>query len=154
MQTYHAAQQAVTNQVAAWQQEARKNYTEMQAALKERVRAAGVPAEQVDTEVATLASELQSVQERLDQSPTDFSEARNLGVVVGAAKMNLQMKVQEMRGRYQSMAPQLPQEIHMHWQELLGPARIGSQDDLEQVLAKLRVGIASELEQQKIVIID
>jgi len=89
-----------------------------------------------------------------NKSPTDFSEARNLGIVVGTAKMNLQKKVQEMRGRYQSKAPQLPEEVHLRWQELLGPARIGTQDDLEQVLAKLRVGIAGELEQQKIVIID
>ena len=154
MQTYHAAQQAVTNQIAAWQEEARKNYTEMQAALKERVRAAGVPDEQVDAEVAVLASELQGVQGRLEQSPTDFSEARNLGIVVGTAKMNLQKKVQEMRGRYQSKAPQQPEEVHLRWQEVLGPTRIGTQDDLEQVLAKLRVGIAGELEQQKIVIID
>jgi len=154
MQTYHAAQQAVTNQIAAWQQEARKNYTEMQAELKERVRAAGVPDDQVDIEVAALASELQSVQEHLEQPAPGFSEARDLSIVVGNAKMNLQKKVLEIRGRYQTKAPQLPEEIHMRWQELLGPARIGSQDDLEQVLAKLRMGIAGELEQQKIVIID
>ena len=34
MQTNHAAQQAVTNQIAAWQQEARQNYTAMQNAIE------------------------------------------------------------------------------------------------------------------------
>jgi hypothetical protein len=154
MQAYHTAQQAVTNQIAAWKQEARKDYTAMQAALRERVRAASVPDEQVDLEVAALEAELQGVRERLEQPNPDFSEARNLGILVGTAKMNVQKKVQEMRLRYQPETPQLPQEIHMHWQEVLGPARISSQDDLEQVLKKLRTCVAGELEQQKIVIID
>src|SRR5260370_23998406 len=49
LKTYHAAQQAVTNQIATWQQDARQQFTEIQAHLKERVLAAGVPGEQVDT---------------------------------------------------------------------------------------------------------
>jgi hypothetical protein len=154
MQAYHAAQQAVTNQVAAWKQEARKDYSAMQAALRERVRAAGVPDEQVEAEVAALEAELQGLRERLEQPNPDFSEARTLGLVVGTAKMNVQKKVQEMRLRYQPETPQLPQEVHLRWQDVLGPARIGSQDDLEQVLKKLRAHVAGELVQQKIVIIE
>jgi hypothetical protein len=154
VQTYHAAQQAVTNQIAGWQQEARQNYTAMQNELKERVRAAGVPDEQVEAEVAALASELQGIRERLEQPAPGFSEARNLSIVVGGAKMNLQKKVQEMRLRYQPRASQQPEEIHMHWQELLGSARISSQDDLEKVLATLRMGVAGELAQQKVIVID
>ena len=154
VKTYHAAHQAVTNQVAAWQQEARKNFTEMQAHLKERVQSAGVPPEKADAEVAALAADLQSVQERIEQPNPGFSEARNLNIVLGTAQMNLQRKVQEMRARYQPKDPLPLQEIHLRWQDLLGTSRISSQDDLEQMFGKLRTCIAPELEQQKIVIID
>jgi hypothetical protein len=154
MQTSHAAQQAVTNQIAAWQEEARRNYAAIEADLKEHVRSAGVPDEKVDTEIATLEAELQGIRERLAHPQPHFGEARSLSTVVGTAKMNLQRKVQEMRTRYQPEAAPLPQEIHLSWQELFGPARIGSPDDLEHLVKKLRTCVAGELEQQKIVIID
>ncbi len=154
MKTYHAAQQEVTNQIAAWQQEARQNFTGIQAHLKERVQTAGVPAEQADAEVAALAADLQNVKERIEQPNPGFSEARNLNIILGAVQMNLQRKVQEMRARYQPKDPLPVQEVHWHWQDLLGTSRIRSQDDLEQMLGKLRACIAPELEQQKIVIIE
>ena len=69
--------------------------------------------------------------------------------------MNLVRKVQEIRERYQppdSLASQ--EEIHLHWQALVGNTRIRSQDELDQMLGKLRKSIVPELEQQKIVIID
>lgn len=154
VQAYHAARKAVINQIASWKQEAHKDYADMQAALRDRVRAAGVPDRQVDVEVTTLEAELQGIRERLEQPDSDFGEARNLGTVLGEAKLNVQWKVQEMRLRYQPEAPQLPQEIHLRWQEVLGSARISSQADLEQVLSRLRTSVAGELEQQKIVIIE
>lgn len=154
MKTYHAAHLAVTNQIAAWQHEARKNFTEIQTQLKERVKAAGVPPEKADAEVAALAADLQSVQERIEQPNPGFSEARNLNIVLGTAQMNLQRNVQEMRARYQPINPPPSQEVHLRWQDLLGGARISSQNELEQMLGKLRTCIAPELEQQKIVIIE
>src|SRR5260370_7292779 len=54
MKTYHTAQQAVTNQVATWQQETRHQFIEIQAHLKERVLAAGVPDQHLDDELTTL----------------------------------------------------------------------------------------------------
>jgi hypothetical protein len=154
MKTYHTAQQAVTNQIAAWQQEARQQFTEIQAHLKERVLAVGVPDEQVDSEVVALKADLQSVQQRIEQPNPGFSEARNLNMALGTAQMNLQKKVQEMRARYLPKDPLPPVEMHLHWQELVGEARLSSQDDLEQMFTRLRMRIAPELEQQKIVIID
>jgi hypothetical protein len=62
--------------------------------------------------------------------------------------------VQEVRVRYQPKVSLPPQEIHLRWRELVGEARISSQDELEQLLVRLRGCIAPELEQQKIVIID
>jgi hypothetical protein len=154
LKTYHAAHQAVTNKIAAWQQEARKNFTEIQAQLKERVKAAGVPDEQADAEVAALAVDLQSVQKRIEQPNPGFSEARSLSTELGIVQMNLLKKVQEIRARYQPIDQKPLQEVHLHWQALVGTSRISSQDDLEQMLGKLRTCIAPELEQQKIVIIE
>jgi hypothetical protein len=69
--------------------------------------------------------------------------------------MNLLRKVQEIRVRYQPInSPPTQEEVHLHWQALVGGARISSQDDLEEMLGKLRTCITPELEQQKIVIID
>ena len=154
MKTYHAAQQAVTNQIAAWQQEARKSYKEMQAHLKEQVLDAGVPDEQADAEVAALATDLQSAQKLIEQPNPSFSEARSLGTELGNVRMNLLRKLQELRERYGPIDQKPPQEVHLHWQALLGGTRLSSQDDLEQMLGRLRMSIAPELEQQKIVIID
>jgi hypothetical protein len=154
IRTYHAAQQAVTNQVASWQQDARQRITAMQANLKESVQTVGVPQEQVESALAELAVELQGVQERVEQANPSFSEARGLTLAVGNAQMNMQRKVQEMRARYQPKDPSPAQEIRLRWQELAGAARIASSDELEQVLTRLRAGIAPELERQKIVIIE
>ena len=113
-----------------------------------------MPDDQVDVEVAAIEAELRGIQEHIEQPNPDFSEARNLSIVVGTAKMNVQRKVQEMRLRYQPEIPQPSQEVRLRWQEVLGSARICSQDDLEQMLGKLRACVAGELEQQKIVIIE
>ena len=154
MKIYHAAQQAVTNQIAAWQHEARQKLAEVQGYVRERVQAAGVPAEQIDAEVVALAAELQDAQERIEQPHPSFSEARSLNTVLGNAQMNLQQKILEIRARYQQRESSTPQEVHLHWRELVGAAHIGSRDDLEQMLARLRTSIEPELEQQKIIIID
>ena len=154
VRTHHAAQQAVTNQVAVWQQEARQRLTAAQENLKERVQAVGVPDEQVESALTELAAELQGVQERVKQPNPSFSEARSLTLAVGNAQINMQKKIQEMRVRYQPKDPPPTQEIRLYWQKLAGATRIASSDELERVLTRLRAGIAPELEQQKIVIIE
>ena len=153
LQTYRSAQQAVNAQIATWQQEAQKNLAGLQGSLKERVLSAGVPAEEVDAEVAALASDLQSVRKRIEQPNPGFSEARNLTVTLGAAQLSMQRKVQEMRARYQPKAP-VHQEVRLQWRELAGTTRIGSQDDLEKMLENIRGRVTADLEQQKIVIIE
>ena len=110
----------------------------MQAHLKEQVLAAGVPVEQADAEVAVLETELQSVKERIEQPNPGFSEARNLNIVLGNAQMNLQRKVQEMRERYQPKDPSLSQKSSPALASPAWNTRISSQDDLEQMLGKLR----------------
>ncbi len=126
----------------------------MQANLEKSVQTVGVPQEQVEDALAELAVELQGVQERVEQANPSFSEARGLTLAVGNAQMDVQRKVQEMRARYQPKDLPAAQEIHLRWQELAGAARIASSDEMEQVLTRLRAGIAPELERQKIVIIE
>ena len=126
----------------------------MQANLKDQVLAAGVPADKADAEVAALETELQKAQERIEQPNPGLSEARSLNTELGNVQMNLLRKVQEIRERYQPSDPSQQEEIHLHWQALIGSTRIRTQDELDQMLGNLRKSIAPELEQQKIVVID
>jgi len=50
VQSYHAAQQAITDRIAEWRQEAQDRLAEIDTALEARVRDAGVPEEQVAEE--------------------------------------------------------------------------------------------------------
>jgi hypothetical protein len=153
-QTYHVALQVVTNQIATWQQEARNRYNVMQVHLKDQVLAAGVPDDKVDAEIAVLEIELQKVHEQIEQPDLSLSAARSLNTELGNVQMNLLRKVQEIRERYQQPDSPTKQEVHLHWQALIGSTRIRTQDDLDQMLGNLRKSIAPELEQQRIVVID
>jgi hypothetical protein len=153
-QTYHVALQVVTNQIAAWQQEARNRYNELQARLKDQVLAAGVPDDKVDAEIAVLEIELQKVHEQIEQPDPSLSDARSLNTELGNVQMNLVRMVQEIRERYHSPDSSQQEEIHLHWQALIGSTRIRTQDELDQMLGNLRTSIAPELERQKIVVID
>ena len=62
--------------------------------------------------------------------------------------MNLVRKVQEIRERYQPPDSSQQEEIHLHWQALVGSTRIRSQDDLDQCSAICAI-YRTELEQQK-----
>ena len=56
MQAYGAAQRAVTEQIARWQEEARRQLESAEAGIEAGVRAAGVPDEQVAGEAAALSA--------------------------------------------------------------------------------------------------
>ena len=81
---------------------------------------------------AELEKELQSAQVLIDQSNPSLSEARSLNTELGNVQMNLLRKVQEIRERYQSPDSSQQEEIHLHWQALIGSTRIRSQDELDQ----------------------
>jgi hypothetical protein len=78
MQAYHAAQQAMTQQVHTWRQLAHERLTEIEQSLEERVRAAGVPDEQVAAERSGIAGLFAFVRGRLDQPDLAFDEARGI----------------------------------------------------------------------------
>ena len=56
MQAYGAAQRAVTEQIARWQEEARRQLESAEAGIEDGVRAAGVPDEYVVGEAAALSA--------------------------------------------------------------------------------------------------
>lgn len=152
--TYRNAQQAVMNYIASVQQEAKQNLHEMLATLPERIRNAGVQLEHLDEMLTTLSADIERLQVRVEQPIYDISEARNLRSAVTSIQLHLQKQLQEIRVRNQPSIPAQLQEIHLRWQDLLGQVRIGSTDDLEEMLQRARRRIVSELEQQKAIIIE
>jgi hypothetical protein len=152
MQAYQAAQCAVTEQIARWQEEARRQLAGVRVAVEADVRAVGVPDEHVAGEAAALGDLFADVRARLAQSGLGLYEAQRLLSDLTAARLGLRARLGELRNRYQ-VVPE-PVAVHLRWQDLAGETRIASLDELEQILNRLRSQIAAELEQRRIVLVD
>ena len=152
VQSYHAAQQAITDRIAEWRQEAQDRLAEIDTALEARVRDAGVPEEQVAEEAEKLETLFQGVRDSLSQPDTGLYEANTFLSTLASAELDLQRYLRELRTRY--LPDDQPEETHLRWAQLAGQARITSSDDLDQVLAGLRTRIQSELDQNRTVIIE
>jgi hypothetical protein len=152
MQAYGAAQRAVTEQIARWQEEARRQLVGVEAGAEADVRAAGVPEEHVPAETAALKALFAEVRGQLGQpalgaQPTlGLYEAQRLLGDLTAAKLNARTRLGELRGRYQVNIE--PLMVHLVWNDLAGTVQIASVEDLEDVLERLRRRIQAELSQQ------
>jgi hypothetical protein len=158
IQAYHAAQQAVTSQIATWQQDARQRLSELDTELEQQVRTAGVPEEQVASEAATLAALFQEVRERLEQTNPGLYEARGLLATLTNAELSLHQRLAEVRARYAPEPEPVPaptgQETRLQWSSLAGQRHIRSAEELEQVLDEVRARVLAELERQETVILE
>lgn len=158
VRTQRNAQQAINNQIARWRQEVEQGLTEVEASLKPSLQQAGVPDEQLDTEVTKLSVGVQALRQRLAKADISYSEMRSTRGTLASMRVNLPNNVREVRMRYQlkaTDAPQVPQELHLTWRDVMGGAvRISSQQDVERVVGILRKYVASELDQQKSIIIE
>ena len=153
LQAHHAAQQAITDQIAQWRGEAQSRLAEIETEMEAHVRAAGVPEERVAEEVKALAALFQRVRDRLPGSEGSLLAAKELLSSLANAELDLQRGLRELRSRYET-AP-APHAIHMRWDDLVGQqVHITSSDDLSQVLSGLRARIQSELDQNRTVIIE
>jgi chromosome segregation ATPase len=156
LQSYHAARQTLTNQIAQLQQEAQQDFTELENSLSKRVQEAAIPEEKVEESLVELSELLRSLRERFEQPPDSLSEARALKPAIMNRRITLFNKIRELQERYQpkdAPAP-VPVEIHMNWSNLLGTRRVNSPDDLKQIMKTLEQRIYVELEQQRTVIIE
>jgi hypothetical protein len=142
----------VTEQIARWQEEARRQLESAEAGIAAGVRAAGVPDEHVVSEAASLSALFGDVRAGLTQPGLGLYEAQRLLSDLAAAKLGLRARLGELRTRYQ--VAQEPAAVHLRWQDLAGETRIASLDELEQILSHLRSQIAAELAQRRIVLVD
>ncbi len=150
---YQAAQHALTTQSAAWLADARARLATLEAGLEERVRAQGVPEEQMATEVGGVAALFAEVRSRVADDAPGYARARSALSALAAAELSLKPKLAEIRAKYKPVVVG-PTEVHLHWQEIAGSGPIASVEELEQWLAGLRAQIAKELEQQHTVVIE
>lgn len=154
MKAYRNAQHALTNQIAQWRQDIEHELVGIEASLKERVQAAGVPDEYVEAEVAALSTDAQELRKRLAKPDLNYSEVSSTRKALSNFRLNLANKVREASARYQAKVTYQPQEVHLTWQDVMGHVRIDSQDDVERVVSQLRTRIQVELGQQKNIIIE
>ncbi len=66
------AQQAITKQIALWRQEVEPGLTEVEASLKPALQQAGVPDEQLETEVTKLSAGLLALRQRLARTDDEL----------------------------------------------------------------------------------
>lgn len=156
---YHAARQALTDQVALFVRETQQGLTELQANLRAQLTTAGVPAAQLEEEMAQLTQVLgiSHLQTALAQGSIDYSEARQLRSELAKLRMHVPVNVREVASRYLptpiDVPPGLPSEVHLAWHMLGETVRIASLTDLEQTLERLRRRVTTELNEGNIVIL-
>lgn len=146
IQAYQAAQRAVTEQIARWQEEARRQLASAEATMEADVRAAGVSEEQVAAETASLNGLFSDVRAGLNRPGLGLYEAQRLLSDLTAAKLGVRARLGELRGRYQVSAE--PSLVHLAWNDLAGTVQIASTEDIEEFIERLRRRIQAELSQQ------
>jgi hypothetical protein len=151
---YYAAKQAMTNQIAHRRQESTNELSEIETSLRERLSAAGVPPDQIDTEVAKFTMEVQTLRKRLEQSDLGYSEVSRMRSTLSGLRVNLPTRVREASRRYQPEKTPQTLEIRLRWQDILGSVRITSSDDVEQAIITFKQRILEELKQEKIILIE
>ena len=159
VRTYRSAQQAITNQIALWQQEIEQGLTELEASLKPSLQQAGVPDEQLDIEATKLTDNIQMLRQRLSKLDITYSEMKSIRSGLASMRVNLPNKLREVQLRYQPKVTEtqqdVPQEVRLTWRDVMGGSiRITSHDDIERVIGILKKNIIPELGQQKSIIIE
>ena len=158
-------------------------YPNSESTLSVQLERAGVPTEYIVKESTHLLAEGQKLRTRAGQTDLTFGEARRLQSDLLGIRMQLLNHVNEVARKYRivptppplspspsdgvktpppapddrktpSQPSSGPAEIYLHWQQVLGSARISSMTDLEQVIARLRRQVTAELSQNRIVIIE
>ncbi len=71
---------------------------------------------------------------------------------LAAAKLGLRAGLGELRTRYQ--AAQEPAAMHLSWRDVAGEAHIGTRDDLDAVLSRIRSKVQAALDDHAVVIIE
>ncbi|HEU5377901.1 MAG TPA: BREX system P-loop protein BrxC [Ktedonobacteraceae bacterium] len=159
---YHTARQALADQIEHSLNETRQGLTELLTNLGAQMTKAGVPAEQLDSELArqVQATGIQQLQADLAQGTTSYGEARRMRNELAKLRINMPVVIREVARRYLPPAPEPGQEpapsleVHMNWHVLGETIRIASSTELEQTLERLRRCVTTELAEGRIVILE
>jgi hypothetical protein len=154
VQAYHAAQQAIAQQVHAWRQLAHERLAEIEQSLEDRVRAAGVPEEQIATELSRIAGLFEVVRGRLNQPNLAFDEARGILTALTNAETKAQQRLRELREIYNPDIEPPSREVHLRWSEIGGQQRLTTLADVERVLAALREQLLAKLDGEQTLILE
>lgn len=149
---YHAARQAVTDQIAAWQQEAQQRLAGLETTLEAQARQAGVPEDKIAQETAALTGPFSGVRSKAERAHLSLAEARGLLSALAGAEMEKQVRLQELRAAY-TVEPALS-EVHLSWQAVAGRVAIHSELELDAMLKALRERIEGELGEERTVVIE
>lgn len=148
---YRIAQQALTEQTAAWREQAQSELAELESALPERLREAGVPDEHWEEEYATLNRRFDHVRTLLEAA-ADPVAARGAVMALQELKLELPGALQELREKYRPLPAD--DEKHLSWHNLLSVTRIASREDLDALVSGLRGTIEPLLDNGQIVVIE
>jgi hypothetical protein len=155
IKAHQRARQAITNQIAQWRQEIIRELSDIEISLRERLLTAGVPTEQIDTEVASFVADMQIQRNRLEQSDLGYSEALRIRGTISGIRINLPTKVREVTIRYQpKKKTSETQELRLRWQDIMGSLRISTLDDVESAITTFRQRVSEELGQEKTLLIE
>lgn len=158
VQSFHAAQQAVSEQVTSWRSELNDRIQSLNSELESAVRNAGVPEAETRNEAATLSSLYEPIRTglaRTTQSTTlnSLGEMRRLLGEINRVELERNSQLRELTTRYRVAPP--TNAYHYSWYDLTrGQVRIGNEEELDQLLGDLRKLIADRLAEGKAVVIE
>ncbi|HEX8597261.1 MAG TPA: BREX system P-loop protein BrxC [Chloroflexia bacterium] len=153
-QAYKRAQDAVSTQVVTWREQVQDELKKLEAEIKARAEGAGVPAQSLEEDTSALREECGRLRQRLQQSSPGWNEARGWQTALSNIKLNLPIRIRELREKYNPNVVITPEEVRLRRDDLLASVRITSMEDLDGLLKGLRRRIEQELDQHRTVIIE
>lgn len=150
-QAYHAARQAVVEQVANLRQTGQSQLTALDQGLADRLREAGVPDTEIQAEIERLSEPFSAVRTRIERPDLGLADARGALTALSTAEMGVRQRLRDLQAQYQpNPQPRTPKRVRLS--ELAGSRQITTSDDLDVLLRELRERLEAELAQQPIVL--
>ncbi len=139
-QAYERARQAVTQQIAAWRDEAERQIADLDGSPADRLRAVAVPDDQLAAELAALDGFLAPVRSRLERTELSYAEARALAGNVEAARGQVARRIAELQAKYDPNAP-----VYLKWSQVAGRVELRTSEDVEALVERLRAELGARV---------
>lgn len=162
-QAHAAARQALVEQSATWQADAKTKLEGIERGLAEQVRLAGVPEDKVAAEIQILKDSLGDVRGRLARPGPTYAEMRGILTALNTAELALPLKLREIRERYQLRDDEHEPEPEgetkvvvrrLSWREVAGQRRLDSLGQVTDLVEAIRLRLTNELDNHGTVVIE